>query len=298
MNLRNSLYKRLLKAEIISPKVIALLDGGICSQMHQFLLGQLFAERGYEVRYDLSFYEEWGSDLNGQFVRSFDLLQAFPYLHLKVASQTAIEVYKRKFYYKGNNSNARIDDFSFLQRVPPIYLGGYYHLPPEVFLSAFRTIFKLSLGVLDNLNEKLCCQIKAKSCSVAVHVRRGDLIAEVYAYGKPASLGYFQRAISFFKKKNQAAFFYFFSDEPDWVIRELLPTLFLDEDYKVVTTNGSDRGYMDLFLMASCNHQITSKGTLGKYGALLMDCPEKYVVLCDDVTEYMWKDLLQNPIFL
>ena len=33
---------------------------------------------------------------------------------------------------------------------------------------------------------------------------------------------------------------------------------------------------MDLFLIARCKHQITSKGTLGKYGALLGDNSEKW----------------------
>ena len=55
---------------------------------------------------------------------------------------------------------------------------------------------------------------------------------------------------------------------------------------------------MDLFLIAHCKHQITSKGTLGKYGALLADNSAKVVVLCDDEIEYCWKELLMNPIFL
>ncbi len=66
-----------------------------------------------------------------------------------------------------------------------------------------------------------------------------------------------------------SSFFYFFSDEPDWVRDELIPQLYLTEgNCKIVDINGSDKGYMDLFLIARCKHQITSKGTLGKYGAL------------------------------
>ena len=80
---------------------------------------------------------------------------------------------------------------------------------------------------------------------------------------------------------------------------ELIPQLYLTEsNCKVVDINGSDKGYMDLFLIARCRHQITSKGTLGKYGALLGDNPEKTVVLCDDKVEYPWKELFLNPVFL
>ena len=94
------------------------------------------------------------------------------------------------------------------------------------------------------------------------------------------------------------AYFYFFSDEPDWVSKVLLPQLSLVDEGQVVNLNGSDKGYMDLFLIAHCKHQITSKGTLGKYGALLADNSAKVVVLCDDEIEYCWKELLMNPIFL
>lgn len=297
--IKYKIYKSLLKARLVKPKVILLLDGGICSQMHQYLLGQLYAQNKYLVRYDLTFYKEWGSDLNRQFVRNFDLLKAFPYLKLKTPSSTALFWYKKRFYNVGNNTCKRIDDFSFLQRTPPVYLGGYYHLPADIWLPAFHELFRMEEGVLDSTNAKLCDEIDSRSCSVGVHVRRGDLKVEVYDYGVPASLDYFAKAVSFFKEKESMPFFYFFSDEPDWVRNELLPSLQLTgEECKVVDLNGSDKGYMDLFLMAHCKHQITSKGTLGKYGAILKDNPEKIVILCDDEIEYSWKDFLKNPVFI
>ncbi len=153
--------------------------------------------------------------------------------------------------------------------------------------------------VLDEQNRLLYSKIGSCACSVAVHVRRGDLKVEIPAYGKPASLEYFKSAVTYMQGKDKSSFFYFFSDEPDWVRDELIPQLRLTEgSCKVIDVNGSDKGYMDLFLIARCRHQITSKGTLGKYGALLGDNPEKTVVLCDDKVEYPWKELFQNPVFL
>lgn len=295
---KRSAYKRLLKYGVISPKVVLLLDGGICSQMYQYLLGQLYRERGYKVAYDLSFYE-WGMDKDNRFVRNFDLLKAFPYLKMQIASPLEIRVYKQKYHYVGNNTTARIADFSFLEKTPPIYLGGYYLLPSEIYLSAFRSLFKMSSGVLDEDNLHICNEIDSQSCSVAVHVRRGDLKVEQYDYGVPPTMDYFKNAVDYFKGKFKSPFFYFFSDEPDWIVDELVPYLqILGEEYRVVSINGSDRGYMDLYLIAHCKHQIASKGTLGKYGALLEDNPEKIVVLCDDKLEYRWKELLQNTVFL
>lgn len=289
-----------MSSGIVKPQVVVLLDGGVCSQMNQYLLGQCYSKRGFPVYYDMSFYKEWGSDLNRSFARNFDLLKAFPHLSLKEASKVMIRVYKRKYYTIGNNTEGyrKLDDYSFLQYKAPLYLGGYYQLPSKLWLEAFHSYFKLVPEILNAPNKKMCDEIKGRSSAIAVHVRRGDLKKEVFAYGKPATLEYFQRAVRFFQERVSTPYFYFFSDEPDWVVEELVPKLSLENNFKVVNINGSDCGYMDLYLIAYCKHQITSKGTLGKYGALLMDCPEKYVVLCDDTTEYGWKELLQNSVFL
>jgi len=294
-----SLYKRLLKIGIISPKIVVLLDGGICSQMHQYLLGQLYQERGYEVIYDLSFYDEWGMDKDHKYVRNFDLLKAFPYLKMKTASKLTVAVYRQKYYNVGNNTTEKIEDFSFLEKKPPLYLGGYYYLPATVWLPIFHSTFKVSPEVLDEINMQMFNEIAVSPCSVAVHVRRGDLKVELYDYGKPATFDYFDKSIRYFKQRLSSPFFYFFSDEPEWLIDELVPQLQLEGDkYKIVDINGSDKGYMDLYLIAKCKHQITSKGTLGKYGALLGDNCDKIVVFCDDEIEYMWKELVCNPVFL
>lgn len=296
---QRSFYKRMLKTHLITPKVVVLMDGGICSQMLQYLLGEFFRKRGCKVVYDLSFYKEWGSDLNYKFARNFDLLKVFPYLELTSATELEISYYKRHYYYIGNNTSEWIDDFSFLEKKPPIYLGGYYHLPINDWVPAFMSIYKMSSDIFDESSKQVMSEIKQNINSVAVHVRRGDLSVEVHAYGKPASLNYFKKAVDYMKKETVAPFFYFFSDEPEWVASELIPYIELaKENYKVVDINGSDKGYMDLFLIAYCRHQITSKGTLGKYGALLRDSTDKIVILCDDKVEYQWKGVFHNPIFL
>lgn len=290
----------MLRYGILTPKVVVLVDGGICSQMHQYLIGKLFVEKGYKVVFDLSFYKEWGSDLNYQFVRNFDLLKAFPELHMRMASDLEISVYKKKYFNLGNNTTSKINDFSFLQKTPPIYLGGYYHLPSDIWLPVFKSTFNILTSVLDDSNQLKYAEIGQRPVSVAVHVRRGDLKVEIPAYGKPASTEYFRSAISYMYANVASPYFYFFSDEPEWVREELVPylNLVLKKDCEVVDINGSDKGYMDLFLIANCTHQITSKGTMGKYGALLNDNQCKIVILCDDEIEYVWKDFFDNPIFL
>lgn len=296
--LKRSIYKRLVSYKLVKPKVIVQMDGGVCSQMHQYILGYLFMQKGYKVYFDLSFFTEWGLDLNNKFVRKFDLLKAFPYLNFNKASEIEIYAYRKKVFNKGNHTPETMTDFSFLEKKPPIFLGDYYHLPPTIWLPAFQSLYKMDNTILDDKNNKVCHKINSRPNSVAVHVRRGDLSVEVYAYGKPATFNYFQKAISHCQSKLDNPYFFFFSDEPEWVQNELIPRLCLIEQSEVISINGSDKGYMDLYLIAHCKNQITTKGTLGKYGALLNDNPSKIVIFCDDKTEYYWKDIFKNPTFL
>ncbi|WP_455590539.1 alpha-1,2-fucosyltransferase [Bacteroides sp.] len=275
------------------------MDGGICSQMHQYLLGCLFKERGYHVEYDLFFFKSNGKDMTGNFVRNFDLIKLFPDLDLKIAHRIESIAYRTLFYNDGNYENWTPGDYSFLELSSPIYLGGFYHSPLNLWTNLFGKYYKNNLSALDSVNMNLCRQIVQKANSVAVHVRRGDLSVETSAYGMPASITYFKKSIEYIHQKVDTPFFYFFSDEPSWVKTNLVPQLRdIGDNFDVVDINGSDKGYMDLLLIANCKHQITSKGSLGKFGALLMDNLEKHVVLCDDSVEYVWKDRLKNPIFL
>lgn len=44
--------------------VIVAVDGGICSQIHMCAIGLKFAKMGYNVKYDLSFFEDTSMDSN------------------------------------------------------------------------------------------------------------------------------------------------------------------------------------------------------------------------------------------
>jgi len=292
-------YKVLLYLKIVEPKIIVKMDGGISSQMHQYLLGCIYREKGYVVTYDLYFFKKWAKDNYGNFERNFDLLKAFPQLEFKRSNRIESMVYPVSF---ADNSvyldHEEIDIFLY-DIEPPKFLGGYYRYPEELWRVLFIKYFHIDTQVFDNYNYSLYSEITKNVNSVGVHVRRGDLAIFNNAYGHPADLDYFNKAISYIYSKIEAPFFYFFSDEPQWVEDELIGELFIIEgQYKIVNKNGSDKGYMDLFLLASCAHQITTKGSFGKFGALLSESKDNIVVLCDDPIEYVWKDRLLNPVYL
>ena len=292
-------YNALLNLKMIKPKIIVRMDGGISSQMHQYLLGCIFREKGYVVTYELSFYKYWAKDNNGHFERNFDLLKAFPYLEFKQSSTIDSTVYPLRFADKTNFFDHEEEDIFLYNIKPPTFLGGYYHAPKDVWKVLFPKYFRIDPKVLNNYSYSLYTEIKENNHTVGVHVRRGDLKVYNNAYGTPADFDYFCKAISYIYNKIEMPFFYFFSDEPQWVADELIGKLPIGKaQYKIVDKNGSDKGYMDLFLLASCAHQITSKGSFGKLGALLSESKDKIVILCNDSIEYSWKDILINPVYL
>ena len=292
-------YKVFLYLKIVKPKIIIKMDGGISSQMHQYLLGRIYSEKGYTVAYSLLFFKYWAKDNNGQFERNFDLLKAFPYLNFRRSNEIESMIYSYYFADKTVFLDHEGEDAFLYDLKPPKYLGGYYCSPKEVWKDMFPKCFHIDPHIFDSLNYSLYEDINKNIHSVGVHVRRGDLKDFNNAYGRPADFEYFRKAVSYIYSKIETPFFYFFSDEPQWIEDELVGKLpIVDAQYKIVNENGSDKGYMDLFLLAACTHQITSKGSFGKFGALLRDSKEKIVVLKDDPVEYVWKERLMNPVYL
>ena len=214
-----------------------------------------------KVKYDLSWFRENGKDYFGKFVRNWDFPKTFPDLVIEEASGEEIAAAKKR----------RTLDFSELQSLEgisaPAYVGGYpkacFNLPGrrEFLAKSFRPALDAdSAAVAEEISKGPAC---------AVHVRRGDLTVSSVAYGVPCSTEYFAKTIKIVRALEPKAKFYFFSDEPDYVRDELLPALPADLDSKIVGFNGSDKGYMDLALIAKCGYVIGSIGSLGVYGAFL-----------------------------
>ncbi|WP_233704025.1 hypothetical protein [Helicobacter mesocricetorum] len=103
--------------------VIIRVDGGISSQISFVALGEAFELRGYEVQYDLSWFEEQGvgfyNPSNGYdkvYDVSFDIPKVFPTLPLKIAQKTEARDYKKLYF---------VDSEDIITFAPPLYVGGY-----------------------------------------------------------------------------------------------------------------------------------------------------------------------------
>ncbi len=259
------------KVGLVPNVVVVRMDGGICSQMHFYLVGEMLKRRGCDVRFDLSWFRECGKDMDGRFARNYDLERAFPCLEVKKASPLLCRLLKIGFMYHNDYFGIQESSMDWMEIVGPAYMDGYYRDSEEMYSTVFKQVFRVDDSVLDKDNLKLLNEIilaNTAGSAVAVHVRRGDLSSFVKAYGAPASIVYFKKSVEYVRRISGEAKFFIFSDESDWCRNEL-PESFGDADFKICDINGSERGYCDMILMSHCRHHITSQGSLGKYAAML-----------------------------
>ena len=290
---------RLLLKAVNKDSMILCMDGGICSQIHFYIIGKYFEEHGFRVAYNMQWFRISGMDLDGRYVRNFDLLKLHPLLSFKtVENRLLLIIYRMFFMSRYSFDDDHEASCTWREELPPTYFPGYFRDVPVLFVSLMPKYFPLDVitSCLDENSTAFLRKIMEKEC-VAIHVRRGDLSKYSEVYGVPCSTSYFSRAVRLFSTRGVTRFF-LFSDEPQWCKDQLLPLLPKGNEYIIAEGNGSDKGYMDLVLMATCDHTIASKGSLGKYSACLNNSKERIVVCCDDNKEKFWKEVFPNIIFL
>ena len=265
------------RCKTLEPCLIMFCDGGICSQIYQYMWGQMLIDAGYAVKYDHTFYEDDGKDMYGIFDRSYVLDKLCYVERLEIAPRFQAEYYRRHYLNPLNQPPYPDNTMSLHHHwCLPQYLGNYYTCDPQEYLSVIRKYIHIrpALEILDNENYKL--YEKIISCeSIGVHVRRGDMVQATSAWEAPTA-NYFLQAIQCINPTNKE--FFFFSDEPDWVRGNILPLLD-NIKYHLVERNGSDKGYMDLFLLSRCKCQIGSQGSFGVVSFALNPNPNKLLIL-------------------
>lgn len=295
------------KTGLLPKDILLVVDGGICSQMHFYLVGEMLRARGNNVIYDLQWFKDNGLDCDGKFCRNFDLLKLFPGLPFpQVRSILHRKLYDWSVPHCNDFFDNDADPFAWLDLRGPLYLTGYFHDPEMMFSDFFPRCFRIDTGILTGTDQELLRKIEGadnrKDCC-AVHVRRGDLANYNIAYGNPASTSYFLNAMEtvrqFAGNQGKEVRYFIFSDEPAYVTEELLP-LMKGYDVELCAGNGSDKGYCDLALISRCRHIVTSQGSLGKYGAMLRpaDRSDGMVTLLPNGYSAEWQPRFPNAIVI
>lgn len=251
--------------------VILKFDGGICSQIAFWALAHELTVKGFNVKYDLSWYKENGKDMDGVHARNFDLPLILPSIAICEANEVEIYLYKKKYRFRGS---------TFGDLSSPAYLGDYFDRWPLVlkYRKLIRELFQLNASVFSAALINSIEFIRSSPNNCAVHVRRGDLSVFNPVYGDPISAEYFVKAINLVKERSPSSIFLLFSDEPDWVARNIVPNIPNNVTVELMDANDSSKGYLDLYLMCQCNHFIASQGSLAKYAMAISGSEDSIIV--------------------
>ncbi|EOI6144382.1 alpha-1,2-fucosyltransferase [Campylobacter coli] len=251
--------------------VIIKVDGGIASQINFYALGQLFAKKGYKVKYDITWFDINGVNVyntNNGYSQSFnaywDLPKIFPDLKIDIATKEEIHTFKKK--YKVNDERA-------LEFKPPMYIDGYnLSLGRQVNTTCIYNNLKKYFNPIDLSSNKefatLANEIE-NSPSCGIHIRRGDLSQEHIVYGKPTSIEYFLKTIDLANKLKPNLKLFLFSDDKQWVQDNLIPHI--KQNYALCDISTPENGYLDLYLLSKCKIIVGSHGGMGLRAKLLAD---------------------------
>lgn len=275
-------------------KKIIKLNGGLGNQMFQYAFAYCLAKSfGLRVTLDLSWFEDVKTHTNVT-VRPFeidafnidydaatyqDLAEVVPEDNRSSIQKKLWEIFKIKKYKPKGNKFVQTKSFKF-QKEPfeypdYFYYEGYFQ-NEKYFKDCREDILKIfSLKEQPDEKNQSVLELVNSTNSVSLHVRRGDYVTLECAskvHGT-CSLEYYQKAIEYMAKRVKNTHFFLFSDDIDWVVKNLK----IDYPYTVISFN-KDKGVFDMELMKNCKHNIIANSSFSWWGAWLNNNPEKIVV--------------------
>ena len=137
-------------------------------------------------------------------------------------------------------------------------------------LEAFR--FKMPINEQSKL---LAEELKNKSNTISLHVRRGDYL-KAKNYAGLCGLEYYKKAIAHILANTQSPSFYIFSDDIEWCKENISPLLGNNE-YKYIDFNRGCDSPLDMMLMSLCHHNIIANSSFSWWGAFLNKHNDKIV---------------------
>lgn len=272
-------------------KKIVKFNGGLGNQMFQYAFACALEDKfNADIFFDFSFFED--IKLHDNFTTRVFELDVFN-LSFKPAGKEELDKVKRpnieskvkknlaKFFPQkyGINyireKNAYVFDENLLNSPYFFYYEGYFQ--NEKYFKHLRAALlkKFSLKVpLDERNQAVLDKILETS-STSIHIRRGDYVnlestSKIHGI---CSLEYYGKAIEYVAKRVKNPHFFLFSDDIEWVIKNLKPAY----PFTVVDFN-QGKGWFDLNLMKHCKHNITANSSFSWWGAWLNENPEKIVI--------------------
>jgi len=256
---------------IIQKKIQIKLLGGLGNQMFQYALGRaLTYPSNRALILDISWFSSFSDRIYqlGQFNIAANIafqeevgeIGGWKNILLSLLKRNQNGVFQ-KIYEKSTSFD------SYILSLPDnSYLIGYWQ--SEMYFINIENIIRQDFQFTHppiGENKRIIPELKGNH-SVAIHIRRGDYIANPSTNSTHGvcSLDYYNRAMEYIESYCNEPHYYIFSDDPKWARQNITSK----HNIKIIDWN-QDAPYEDLRLMSLCNHHIIANSSFSWWGAWL-----------------------------
>lgn len=265
--------------------IVVRLNGGLGNQLFQYATGrQLAFLNNTELFLDttkLSSNESssvWKYELS-----AFNILSTIADEHLLHKFHGSEFSTKERILTKlvtfGKFGKYKFDEYGYNEEVLDLrgnyYLRGFFQ--SEKYFKNIADLIKSELQIKEEYlpDDKNLVNEISNSQSVSIHIRRGDYIrnlSSMDAHGL-CSKDYYFKSIEFLKKElGENIHFYFFTDDEDWINREMR----WDVNFTLISGKTTIE---DFYLMSLCKHNIIANSTFSWWAAWLNKNQNKKVII-------------------
>ncbi|MBD9346999.1 alpha-1,2-fucosyltransferase [Phocaeicola vulgatus] len=262
-------------------KVIVRMSAGLANRMFQYSYYLYLKEKGYNVLLD-NLYKpsKWKmEDISWNAI--------FPNARVEQASVFDIYVLGggydiiskiRRHYFPFTTHVEMPEVFDLVaekELQSNVYIAGAFqnaNMVDDVKDQIYK-VFGFS-NFTDFKNQNLAVKIQSEN-SVAIHIRKGEDYLLRRDYQGTCSASYYQNAIAYIKSKINEPKFYIFSDNWDWVNKNIKGVSYIAVDWNPCIGWGN---HFDMQLMSLFKHNIIANSTYSWWGAYLNRNDNKIVV--------------------
>ena len=262
--------------------IIIQMSGGLGNQMFQYALYLKLKKLGREVKFDStsSYIRDNARPIQlAVFNIQYPEATKEELIEMTDSSMLLKDRIRRKL--KGRKSKEYREEGCGYDPVvltqDPGYLVGTFQseLYFQDMKEQIREAFRFDQSVMQQETLAMKDTIKSTT-SVSIHVRRGDYLNAEEVYGEICTDAYYDGAIKYMLEKYPDATFYLFTNDLTWADFFVNARPFAN--IVVVKDNTEYTGYLDMYLMKHCKHNIIANSSFSWWAAWLNSNREKTVI--------------------
>ena len=254
--------------------VIIRIIGGLGNQMFQYAFAKALQIKGYNVKLDISNYNEYSPHGGFQLDKYSVDLETLNSSFLKVYFFKALKKIGIFSKYYVVEKSLRFNS-NYFEVNSSCYLEGYFQSEKyfigirDVLLNQFK--FKINIS---NYSKNVEALIKSVKHSCSIHIRRGDFgDSKNFNIHGFCDLDYYLKATSKIEEYISDIKYFIFSDDPIWV----KSFIDIDNAYFVVA-DFEKQPHEDIYLMSLCKNNIIANSSFSWWGAWLNENQNKIII--------------------